>query len=375
VVRTGPMHGLPNGYLLASRAQDIGVILSDRRFGKDFVGRITRLLGADLLEQPAYRTMANFMVSKDPPDHSRLRGLVLKAFSPRQLQELRPRIHENVNRLPDNIEAKGAFDLVADFAYALPARVICDMLGIPEEERATFMSLLHFSGRLLEPVMPTPEELAAANKGILQLSDYLHGLFALRRREPGPDLTSHLVQAEEQGDKLSEDELTANVIFLYRAGHETTVNFLGNAMLSLHRNPDQLSLLRENPSLIGGAIEELLRYESPVQTASRIALDDVKVGGHQFLRGDAVFCLLGAANRDPDVYDDPNRLDIKRSNVRPFSFGGGVHYCLGAQLSRIESEIAITTMLRRMPNMVLDDAEHPEWRPNFTFRGLQNLPA
>ena len=200
-------------------------------------------------------------------------------------------------------------------------------------------------------------------------------MFELRRRQPGDDLTTQLVQAEEEGHKLTNEELTANVILLFGAGHETTVNLIGNGLLALHRNPDQLRLLRENPTLITNAIEELLRYNSSVQMTGRTTLEDVSVGGVDVPKGETVLCLLGAANRDPAVYPDPDRLDITRSNIRPMSFGGGIHFCLGAQLARIEGEIAIATLLHRLPSLKLDDAERPDWRQTFVLRGLNRLPA
>ncbi len=185
------------------------------------------------------------------------------------------------------------------------------------------------------------------------------------------------MQAEEAGDKLTNEELTANIILLFGAGHETTVNLIGNGLLALYRNPDQLALLKANPSLIGNAIEEFLRYDSSVQMTGRVALEDIEdLGGKRIPKGESVLCLLGSANRDPAVYpDQPDRLDITRPNVKPLSFGGGIHFCLGAQLARIEAEVAISTLLRRLPELRLDDAENPEWRPTFVLRGLKRLPA
>ncbi len=199
----------------------------------------------------------------------------------------------------------------------------------------------------------------------------------MRRREPGDDLTTQLVQAEEDGNKLSNEELTANIILLFGAGHETTVNLIGNGLLALHRHPDQLALLKAKPSLIPNAIEEFLRYDSSVQMTGRVALEDIAdLGGRPIRKGETVLCLLGSANRDPAIYpDEPDRLDVTRPNVKPLSFGGGIHFCLGAQLARIEAEIAVATLLRRLPHLQLDDADNPEWRPTFVLRGLKRLPA
>jgi len=267
-------------------------------------------------------------------------------------------------------------DLIADFAYRLPVTVICDMLGIPEEHREFFHAGSRANGRLLDLAPLSPAEIQQQNAFNLSMADYFQHLFELRRREPGDDLTTHLVQAEEAGDKLTNEELTANIILLFGAGHETTVNLIGNGLLALHRHSDQLRLLRDDPSLAPNAIEELLRYDSSVQVTGRTTLEDVdEIGGIPLAKGQSVVCLLGSANRDPAVYADPDKLNIRRTDIRPLSFGGGIHYCVGAQLARLEGEIAINTLLRRLPNLRIDDIEHPDWRQTFVLRGLNKLPA
>jgi cytochrome P450 len=288
---------------------------------------------------------------------------------------MRPRIQAIVDATLDRVEGRGHMDLIADFAFRLPVTVICEMLGIPREEHEMFFHGARTGGRLLDPVPLSRAEIDEANAGNLAQAEYFRALFELRRRQPGNDLTSELVQAEEQGNKLSNEELTANIILLFGAGHETTVNLIGNGLLALHRNPDQLRLLQREPARMPNAIEELLRYDSSVQLTGRTALEDVEVGGVAVAKGESVLCLLGAANRDPTVYPDPDRLGITRPNIRPMSFGGGIHFCLGAQLARIEGEIAIGTLLRRLPELRLDDAEHPDWRQTFVLRGLNRLPA
>jgi cytochrome P450 len=268
-------------------------------------------------------------------------------------------------------------DLIEDFAFRLPVTIICDMLGIPEEHREVFYTNSRDGGRLLDPVPLTPDEIKQGNAGNAMAAMYFQQMFELRRKTPGDDLITQLVQAEEDGHKLSNEELTANIILLFGAGHETTVNLIGNGLLALHRNPDQLALLKARPELITNAIEEFLRYDSSVQLTGRVALEDIEdLGGKRIPKGESVLCLLGAANHDPAVYPDhPERLDITRPNVRPLSFGGGIHFCLGAQLARIEAEVAISTLLRRIPDLRLDDAVNPEWRPTFVLRGLKRLPA
>jgi cytochrome P450 len=373
---TDPMHLTPLGFYVASRHADIATVLRDKRFGKDFAGRMSRRHGPEILEEPVYRSMRHWMVQQDPPDHTRLRGLVVRAFTARRVEDMRPRIQEIVDGIIDRVEARGHMDLIADFAFRLPVTVICDMLGIPAEDRELFFTSSRTGGRLLDPVPLSRAEIDQHNASHLAAAEYFHQLFELRRREPGEDLTTQLVHAEEHGSKLSNEELTANIILLFGAGHETTVNLIGNGLLALHRNPDQLKLLREDLSLTAGAIEELLRYDSSVQLTSRTTVEDVdEIGGIPLAKAQSVICLLGSANRDPAVYADPDRLDIRRADVRPLSFGGGIHYCLGAQLARIEGEIAIATLLRRLPTLRLDDPEHPDWRQTFVLRGLNALPA
>ena len=371
-----PMHLTSFGFHVASRHADVATILRDKRFGKDFVGRMTRRFGPQVMDEPIYRSMSHWMLQQDPPDHGRLRGLVVRAFTARRVEDMRPRIQAIVDDLIDRVAPRGHMDLIADFAFRLPVIVICDMLGIPDDHREMFFGGSRASGRLLDPAPLTRAEIDEHNRYNLASADYFRSLFELRRRQPGDDLTTQLVQAEEEGHKLSNEELTANIILLFGAGHETTVNLIGNGLLALHRNPEELQLLIEDPALTANAIDELLRYDSSVQVSGRTTLEDVDdIGGIAMPKGQSVICLLGAANRDPAVYADPDKLDIKRADIRPLSFGGGIHYCLGAQLARIEGEIAIATLLRRLPNLRLDELDHPDWRQTFVLRGLNKLPA
>jgi hypothetical protein len=371
-----PVHLTQHGMYVASRHADITVVLRDKRFGKDYPDRMKRRYGPKAMEEPVFRNFALTMLQQDPPDHTRLRGLVVKAFTARRVEDMRPRIQAIVDENLDRIIPQGKMDLIEDFAFRLPVTVICDMLGIPEEHREMFYTGARGSGRILEPVPMTPEEVQQANAGQAMTKMYFDQLFDLRRKNPGDDLTTQLLQAEEEGSKLSNEELYANIVLLFGAGHETTVNLIGNGLLALFRNPDQLALLKAKPELIGNAIEEFLRYDSSVQMTGRTTLEDVELGAKHIAKGESVLCLLGSANHDPAVYPDhPERLDITRPNVKPLSFGGGIHFCLGAQLARIEAEIAINSLIRRIPELRLDDAENPEWRQSFVLRGLARLPA
>jgi cytochrome P450 len=374
---TDPMHLSPFGGYVASRHAEASLVLRDKRFGKNYLDRTRRRYGAEIVEEPVFRSVRHWMLHQDPPDHTRLRGLVVKAFTARRVEDMRPRIQQIVDETLDRLVDCGRMDLIEDYAFRLPVTIICDMLGIPQEHREIFHNSSREGGRLLDPVPLSRAEIDAANAGHMASEQYFQQLFELRRRHPGDDLTTQLVQAEQDGSKLSNEELTANIILLFGAGHETTVNLIGNGLLALHRNPDQLALLKANPDLITNAVEEFLRYDSSVQLTGRVAMEDIDdLGGKSIARGDNILCLLGSANRDPAIYPDrPDSLDITRANVRPLSFGGGIHFCLGAQLARIEAEVAITTLLRRLPELRLDDAENPQWRPTFVLRGLRRLPA
>jgi cytochrome P450 len=250
------------------------------------------------------------------------------------------------------------------------------MLGIPEQDRGPFMADNEIRGRLLDPVLPTREELDEANAGALASEAYFRTLFAYRRANPGEDLTTALLMARENDDALTDDEALANIGLLFAAGHETTTNLIGNGLLALQRNPAQWERLRAEPALIPTAVEELLRYDSPVQLTARRAHEPVTFMGRNIAAGEQVIALLGAANRDPAAYQgDPETLDVARAGVRAISFGGGIHYCLGAQLARIEGEIAFARLLQRLPGLKLRDPNNVAYKPTITLRGPVSLPA
>ncbi len=370
-----PVWQSPLGMWIVTRHDDASAFLKDKRYGKNYVANITRQYGPDAILEPARASLGRTMLVLDPPDHTRLRGLVTKAFTARRVEEMRPRIAAIVNDLIDRVQAQGHMDIISDFAHRLPIIVICDMLGIPEEDQHQFFERSRVNGRLIDPVPMTREELDIANANTLETNAYFESLFDRRRREPKDDLVTLLVQAEEQGDRLTTDELTANVGLLFAAGHETTANLIGNGLLALHRNPGQWARMKADPSLIPNAMEELLRYDSSVQMTGRTTSEDVELAGVAIPAGQAVVAFLGAANRDPAVYENPDQLDITRRDIRPLSFGGGIHHCLGAQLTRIEAQEAFAGLIRRLPNLELPDKDTPKWRRSFTLRGLITLPA
>jgi len=370
-----PLFRTEQGFWLLSRHEDVTAALRDRRFGKDFAESMRRRYGADQMHEPAMVNLSHMMLVVDPPDHTRLRGLVAKAFTARRIADMRPRIRQTVDQQLDRVADKGSMDVILDLAHRLPVIVICDMLGIPEEHRSAFLAGSSISGRILDPVPMTREELDRANLATQMGTSYFDQLCELRRREPQDDLTTELVRAEEAGDRLTPAELRANIGLLFGAGHETTTNLIGNGLLALHRAPDQWQRLKDDPSLIAGAIEELLRFDSSVQMTARVSNEEVEIAGVTLPSGSPVIMLLGSANRDPAQYQDPDRLDIGRQNVRPISFGGGIHHCLGAQLARLEAELVFTALIERLPTLELPDRDRPDWRRSFTLRGLNKLPA
>jgi cytochrome P450 len=313
----------------------------------------------------------------DPPDHTRLRGLVSKAFTPRVVENLRPRVQELVDSLLDAAIERGSLEVIEEFAYPLPVVVISEMLGVPAEDHEQFKGWSRVLARALDPeYMATQEQINERMGAFMEFAQYFFGLFAARRADPRDDMITALVQAEEEGDKLTESELLSTCILLLVAGHETTVNLIGNGALALLRNPDQAELWRKDPSptLARGAIEEFLRYDPPVQLTGRIALTDLEVGGHPVVKGEQAILLIGSANRDPEQFPDADRLDITRADNRHLAFGFGIHHCLGAPLARIEGQMALKGFVDRLPNAHLT-VEQPEYKENVVLRGLASLPV
>ncbi len=371
-----PVHRLPWGFIVLSRHDDITFALKDKRFGKTFAERMELRNGPEVMNEPVFRSMGKWMMWVNPPDHTRLRGLMTKAFGARRVEDMRPRIQKIVDDAIDRMLPNGGADLIADFSFTLPIGVICDMLGIPLADSHMFIAAVQNTAKLMDPVPLSRAEIDEANDHFNLMAEYFERLFEQRRKDPGDDLTSALIAASEEGDaKLSKEELTANIIQLFTAGHETSINLIGNGLLALHQYPDQLKLLRDDPSLLENAVEELLRYDSPVQAAGRDANADVEINGVPIAKGEAIVCLLGAGNRDPEAHTDPDRLDITRQNIRHLSFGGGSRYCIGAQLARIEAEVAFATLLKRMPDLQIDNLDNPDWRLTFVIRSLNTLPA
>lgn len=366
-----PVHRSPlaSAWVLSRYADVVGV-LRDARFGRADAEEFWRdRIGLG----PAHTIISKWMLFRDPPDHTRLRTLVNKAFTPRAIENMRPRIQEIVEELIADMQKGGVADVMTSVAYPLPVLVICEMLGVPAQDRDIFKAWSGDLARILDPIL-TPEVVEHGNTVIESMAEYFRGLIARLRKNPQANLLDAMIAAEEQGDRLDEEELLSNCILLFGAGHETTVNLIGNGTLALLRHPDQFAKLRNNPELIESAIEECLRYDSPVQMTGRVALSETVIGGQHVQAGERVFTLIGAANRDASQFADPDRFDITRNENRHVAFGHGIHFCLGASLARLEAQLAVGALVRRLPNLKLE-AENPPRRDAFTLRGLLSLPV
>lgn len=316
---------------------------------------------------------AQTMLTSDPPEHTRLRTLVNKAFTARAVDRLRDRIHEITDALVDGVADRSEMEVIGDFAYPLPITVIAELLGVPSDDRDFFREASSKIAVALGPIEDA-EVAARAMEGSAQLVLYFNELIPKRACDRGDDLISALLAAEEAGDALSHGELVAMLLLLLVAGHETTVNLIGNGLLALLRHPDQLERLRTEDNIERSAVEELLRYDSPVQITGRGVKEDVQIAGQHILAGSGITAILGAANRDPEVFDHPDTLDLGRNPCPHLSFAAGIHFCLGAQLARLEGQIALATFVRRFPQMRLA-TDSLEWRTAPTLCGLVALPV
>ena len=371
-----PIHWSPLGFWVLTRFEDVDFVLRDRRFGQDLPHLLTNKYPdrPDILDEASSRTLANLIIMKEPPDHTRIRKLFVHAFNLREVKAMRQGIQGVIDDLLEGLVDKGGMDFVREFAFLLPARVICDWLGFPEEGRDHFFSGLRPPTALLNPLPLDRKGIDEANADILYVREYIKGICDLRRKDPQDDLITALVEAEEDDERLSEDEIIDNAGFLFFAGHETTKNLLANGLLSLHRYPAQLEILKADRSLMKNAVEEFLRFEAPSQMSSaRIALEDSSIRDVPIRKGDLVLTIQGAANRDPEVFERPDELDITRRDIKHLSFGGGMHFCLGAHLARLEAEMAFEALLDRLPDLAVDDPEGVTWRPSFNHRSLTRL--
>jgi cytochrome P450 len=355
-----------------SRFDDCREVLRDNRFGKSTPELEAKMLAGAASRTNRERPIGASMIGLNPPEHTRQRTLVAREFTPRRVDDLRQRVGAMIDELFEEIAAAGDVDLMDVFAFRLPVRVIGELVGVPEADRDRFRPLVLDAARSVEPGV-TDADLDIADVAVAEMAEYFEGLIAKRASEPADDLLSALIAVRDSdGDRLTHDELMATIVLLFAAGFETTTNLIGNGVASLLSNPGELERLRDNPDLVGGAVNEVLRYESPVQLDLRMALEPADVAGQEIAVGESVVTLLGAANRDPAHLDDPDRFDVGRGEEPIMSFASGIHYCLGAHLARMEGEEVFTKMLRRFDTIELLDAEL-DWRDRFTLRGLETL--
>ncbi|MGD9705050.1 MAG: cytochrome P450 [Acidimicrobiia bacterium] len=376
--REEPVHVSAIGSIVLSRYEDVVATLRSNDFSRDIEANATPADPGQMLRRQLRRerlrdgTAAKTILNLDPPDHTRLRRLVSLAFTPTAIERLRPRIQTLVDEVLDRAAARGEMELVDELAFPVPFQVISELLDMPTE-RAD--ELRHWSQILTAALEPTTDEagIAAADEAGRQMGHYVSEVIEQRRRHPGDDLLSALIAAEESGDRLSFAELRAFVTLLYVAGHETTVNLIGNGTLALLRNRDQLARWRDDPSIGTKAVDELLRFDGPVQLTVRVPIVPVRFGDVEVEPGTVVMALLGAANHDPAMFADPHELHLDRPNAgRHLAFSAGIHYCLGASLARLEADVAIGSLVRRFPTLEL--LEEPSWRDRLTIRGVDRLP-
>jgi cytochrome P450 len=359
---------------LVTRYDDVAMVLKDERFVKNTSNALTPEQAAN---QPWFRrvfkSLGRNMLDLDPPDHTRLRALVHKTFTPRLIEQMRERIQGLTDELLDNVQDQGRMDVIRDYALPVPTTIIAEILGVPVEDRHKF----HRWSKALTSAASSTWALVNAVPNVWAFLRYIRKLIKKCRANPQDDLVSALARAEEAGDTLSEDELSAMVFLLLVAGHETTVNLIGNGTLALLEHPDQMEKLRHDPALIRPAVEELLRYASPVETATeRYTREDVTIAGVTIPRGGMVFAVIASANRDERQFVNPDTLDITREPNKHLAFGLAAHFCLGAPLARLEGQIAINTLLRRVPDLRLTVAPYVlRWRRGLVLRGLESLPV
>src|SRR5438445_350295 len=365
------------GFVVVGRYEDCQWVLRDSRFGKGEMGpmwEVYDLTEAQWRERfPDFERRMTSMLGLDPPDHTRLRRLVAKAFTPKTVENLRPDIVRLTDELLDGFS--GVVDVVPELALPLPMAVIGEMLGIPAAERAALQPHVRATARMLEFNPPLDQMDAAAHSSKI-IAEHLEDLSAQRRAAPTDDLLSELVHVEEQGDQLRHDELISTVMLLFGAGFETTTNLIGNGLLALLDHPAELRRVRDDRSLMKTAVEELLRWDAPIQVDGRKVFEDVEVHGLEVAAGQEFVTLLGAANRDPRVYDDPDRFDVGRVAQAPMSFGAGIHYCLGAALARAEAHVVFDRLLERYASIEPDWGDtRPAYRDSIVLHGLETLPV
>lgn len=377
VRESGRLLPLAPGMSITGHHEMVNALLCDRRVGRAYLQGVQLRYGEEAVNGPAFQAWSRMMLMLNPPAHTPLRAALMQAFNARQMEEFQHSVLEIANQLIDDILAKGEADLMASFAMPLPMRVICHMLDVPYEDAHLFSEAARRLLQTLELVPVNAEQQEQAHQAALQLQDYFQTIITARKQQPGNDLISRLLNAAVEGEQLSEQDLIANVILLFLAGHETTANMIGNSLIALQRHPEQWQALVQNPALAKAAAPELLRYDSAVQLSARVVLEDVEVQGHQLKAGQILYLLLGSANRDPAVFHSPDELNFQRpiEEARAVSFGGGIHYCLGARLAQMELHLALQVLFSRLPGLQIQEPKITDWHQRHTLRGVSTLKA
>lgn len=371
----GPILPLAPGFWVTGRHGITDALLRDRRFGRNFVNSTRARYGEVRAQAPVFRAYGQMILTLNPPDHTRLRTLLMKAFSAKQVAGLHGFIQDIANGLIDAFIDAGSVDLMKEYALRLPIMVICTLLGLPHEDADKLAHAMDTFAQVFEAAPMSDAQIDAANQGIAFMQAYFAEVLQSRRQHPGDDLVSLLLHAKEGEDRLTEDEIISNLIFLFLAGHETTGNMIGNALVALHRHPAQLALAMSDHTLLPNVIRECMRYDGSVQMTMRAALEDLEIEGVGITRGEVIVVFLGAACRDPARFSNPDSLLINRpdQDMRVLGFGGGIHHCLGARLALDEMEIALSTLFRRLPAMRLTGLDALTYSPRNSLRGLQSL--
>ncbi len=368
---TDPVHQSRFGYWILSRHADVDAVLRAHGVSSEFYRNEVWAQRRGGLDSPLVSSVRSWMLMLDGPAHRRIRGVISRVFTRAAVDRLRPRVAAEANRLLDAM-GEGEVDLIDRLALPLPVTVTCELLGLPTDNREQFRQWTEQISRVIDPSI-TAEDVAEMNKAETEFREYVTAELDQRRSAPREDILSLLVHAEVDGVRLTDHEIIANVLFLFVAGHETTVNMVGNGMLALLRHPDELRRLREDPTLIPGAVDEIARFDAPVQIVSRLLDEPVTLDDITLPAGAKVMLLFGAASRDPLLYNDPDRLDVTRTGIKPLAFSGGPHYCLGAALGKMETAVVLAEFLGRYRKIELT-GEDLVWRTNVSFRGLQRLP-
>jgi cytochrome P450 len=371
----GPILPVGPNQMMTGRYDIVDKLLLDRHLDRNYEATVRARYGEEGLRQPALQGFSKMLLQLNPPTHTRLRGLTMKAFNARQIESMRELAQATAHRLIDGFatHAQRTVDLVSAYALPFPVEIISGMMNVPREHNARLAAALKHILNLFEPKPLDAEELAKTNDAYLMLSRYFGDIVDARRKDPGADLISLLISVEENGEMLTHDEIVSNVIMLYLAGHETTSNMIGNALIALQRHPGQLDAIKNDRAKLPNAILECLRYDGSVQITTRFTREDTEVDGVRIPRNSHVFISLGAANRDPAKFENPDRFDIERELPRVITFGGGIRHCLGYRLALLELEVALDVLLSRLPDLKITHLDKLRWFPRGAVRGVEQL--